>query len=265
MKTLLIAAALALAAPLAARSAGSLEILQPWSRPAVAGTNAIGYMVLANHGRAADVLEKVESPIAGRVEMHSSSMAGGVMSMKREDKVAVPAGRPDHLWPWNLSPDVHGPDQNAAGGRPGASYAQLRQRRPDQSGLHRQFRHGSASHGRDGPLRSHCEARFPDENVTPERRRRESMVALRRQHFRKITTKMKTYWLNCRCGSLPSISASPILAETAATKPHAKAPAAKSQGAGRKAPTPTVDATPDLVQGCAYGDPGGLRPCWSAT
>jgi len=69
-----------------------VQVLQPWSRPAVAGTNAIGYMVLANRGRAADTLEKVESPIAAKVEMHSSSMAGGVMSMKQEAAVSVPAG-----------------------------------------------------------------------------------------------------------------------------------------------------------------------------
>ncbi len=93
MKSFLIAAAVAaLATPLAAFAAGTVEVLQPWSRPAVAGTNGVGYMVLANHGPAADVLEKVETPLAGRVEMHSTSMAGGVMSMKKEDKVPVPAG-----------------------------------------------------------------------------------------------------------------------------------------------------------------------------
>lgn len=91
MKSLVIAFAL-LAAPLAAFGSGKVEVLQPWSRPAAAGTNGIGYMVLVNHGGVADVLEKVESPLASRVEMHSSSMAGGVMSMKKEDRVAVPAG-----------------------------------------------------------------------------------------------------------------------------------------------------------------------------
>lgn len=88
-----IAAVLTLvAAPLCAYSAGTVEVLQPWSRPAAAGTNGIGYMVLANGGRTADALEKVESPLAARVEMHSSSMAGGVMSMKKEERVPVPAG-----------------------------------------------------------------------------------------------------------------------------------------------------------------------------
>ena len=91
MKSLVIAFAV-LAAPLAAFGAARVEVLQPWSRPAAAGTNGIGYMVLVNHGGVADVLEKVESPLAARVEMHSSSMAGGVMSMRKEDRVPVPAG-----------------------------------------------------------------------------------------------------------------------------------------------------------------------------
>ncbi|HEX2817469.1 MAG TPA: copper chaperone PCu(A)C [Phenylobacterium sp.] len=82
----------ALTAPAAAFGAGAIEVMQPWSRPAVAGTNGIGYMVLVNKGATADALEKVESPLAARVEMHSSSMAGGVMSMKKEDRVPVPAG-----------------------------------------------------------------------------------------------------------------------------------------------------------------------------
>ena len=94
MKRLLIA--LALAAPLGAAfgiqaAAPTLEVQRPWSRPAVSGTNGVGYMVVVNHGAAADVLEKVESAIASRVEMHSSDMSGGVMSMKKEDKVQVPA------------------------------------------------------------------------------------------------------------------------------------------------------------------------------
>jgi copper(I)-binding protein len=85
-------AAAALAAPLAANSAGSVEVLQPWSRPAVAGTAGIGYMVLENKGSRPDALVKVESPLAARVEMHSSAMAGGVMSMQKQEQVSVPAG-----------------------------------------------------------------------------------------------------------------------------------------------------------------------------
>lgn len=79
------------AAPTSALAARGVEVLQPWSRPAVAGTNGIGYMVLANRG-AADALVKVETPAAARVEMHSSSMSGGIMSMQRVDRVSIPAG-----------------------------------------------------------------------------------------------------------------------------------------------------------------------------
>jgi len=93
MKSVVLSAAIAvLAVPLSAGAAAQVEVLQPWSRPAAAGTNGIGYMVLANHGRSADALVKVESPLAERVEMHSSAMTGGVMSMKAETRVAVPAG-----------------------------------------------------------------------------------------------------------------------------------------------------------------------------
>ena len=93
--TLIAAAAAALfASPAAAASyrLGTLEVGQPWSRPAVAGTNGVGYLTIANHGKAGDALVAVTSPLAAKVEMHSSSMAGGVMSMARLDRVAVPAG-----------------------------------------------------------------------------------------------------------------------------------------------------------------------------
>ena len=63
-----------------------------WSRPAVAGTNGVGYMTIANRGETTDALVEVESPLAARVEMHATSMAGGVMSMARLDRVVVPAG-----------------------------------------------------------------------------------------------------------------------------------------------------------------------------
>ncbi|MBS0360834.1 MAG: copper chaperone PCu(A)C [Proteobacteria bacterium] len=88
---LIAAAAVLIAAPAVHAKTATLEVQRAWSRPAVAGTTGIGYMVVVNHGRAADALEKVETPIASRVEMHSSTMSGGVMSMEKQDKVAVPA------------------------------------------------------------------------------------------------------------------------------------------------------------------------------
>ena len=85
------ALALTLAVASSAQAASPLAVSGAWSRPAVAGTNGVGYLVVTNSGKA-DSIGKVESPLAARVEMHASSMAGGVMSMKKEDRVAVPAG-----------------------------------------------------------------------------------------------------------------------------------------------------------------------------
>ena len=91
---------LALAATLIAASAhaatyraGSLEAADPWSRPAAAGTNGAGYLVLTNRGAKADALVAVESPAARKVTIHSMSMAGGVMSMKAEPRVALTPGK----------------------------------------------------------------------------------------------------------------------------------------------------------------------------
>lgn len=52
-----------------------------WSRPAAAGANSAGYFHIRNGGKAADLLTGVESPIAGKVELHESSVKDGVMSM----------------------------------------------------------------------------------------------------------------------------------------------------------------------------------------
>ena len=86
------ALALTLATATAAHAAAPLSVSGAWSRPAVAGTNGVGYLVIANAGKAPDALVGVESPLAAKVEMHSSSMAGGVMSMRQVSRVAVPPG-----------------------------------------------------------------------------------------------------------------------------------------------------------------------------
>lgn len=77
--------ALAATAQAASPRLESLEVIQAWSRPAAAGTNGAGFMTVTNHGKVADTLTSVESPAAERVEMHRTSMAGGIMSMKRLD------------------------------------------------------------------------------------------------------------------------------------------------------------------------------------
>lgn len=95
MKLLTLAAAaclIALPAAAASYRLGALEVVQPWSRPATAGSTGGGYMTLSNRGAAPVTLTGAESPLAARVEIHRSSMTGGVMRMMRETQVVVPAG-----------------------------------------------------------------------------------------------------------------------------------------------------------------------------
>lgn len=86
---LFFAVALALAA--APAQAAGPTISQAWSRPAAAGTNGVGFLTVTNTG-AADTLVGAESPAARKIEIHRSSMKGGVMSMQRETAIPLPAG-----------------------------------------------------------------------------------------------------------------------------------------------------------------------------
>jgi copper(I)-binding protein len=94
----IIAAACALALAGAAQAAtyrlGTLEVANPWSRPAAANGNGGGFMTITNRGGKPDTLVAVETPAARKTEIHRSSTAGGVMKMERQDAgVAVPAGK----------------------------------------------------------------------------------------------------------------------------------------------------------------------------
>lgn len=93
IRAVLLAMLLAVpAAAAGAPKATSLAVREAWSRPAAAGTTGVGYAVVANRGHAPAVLVKVESPLAAKVEMHSSSMVGGIMRMTPETRVEIPAG-----------------------------------------------------------------------------------------------------------------------------------------------------------------------------
>ncbi|MDB5447770.1 MAG: hypothetical protein JWQ97_3087 [Phenylobacterium sp.] len=89
-------ARLAAAAFLAASATGAhaaeagVAAIHAWSRPAAAGSNGVGYLTLVNHGKA-DALVAADSPLAQRVELHASSMAGGVMRMAAEPSTPLPA------------------------------------------------------------------------------------------------------------------------------------------------------------------------------
>lgn len=82
--------------------AGGLKIEHPWSRATPAGASVGGgYMVIVNSGKA-DALIGASSPVAARVEMHASSMEGGMMKMRQLQRIELPAGGTVRLAPGAL-------------------------------------------------------------------------------------------------------------------------------------------------------------------
>ena len=88
------ALSLSTAAQAATYRLGTLEVVDPWSRPAAANGNGGGFLTIINRGAAADTLLAVETAAARKTEVHRTSTAGGVMKMERQDAgVAIPAGK----------------------------------------------------------------------------------------------------------------------------------------------------------------------------
>ena len=87
--------------PKAAATVGAIEIDAPWSRPvASAGGNGAGYLKITNNGTDADVLLGASSDVAGRVEVHETSIDDkGVASMKKLDGVELKSGQSIELKP----------------------------------------------------------------------------------------------------------------------------------------------------------------------
>ncbi|SOB87682.1 hypothetical protein SAMN06297144_2818 [Sphingomonas guangdongensis] len=97
LRPALIAVALTAALPATAQ----LRVSNGWSRATAprAATGA-GYATIRNEGRRADRLVGVTSPRAARVEIHSMSMAGGVMRMRQiTGGIAIPSGGTVRLAP----------------------------------------------------------------------------------------------------------------------------------------------------------------------
>jgi len=74
-------------------SAGELHIEQPWSMelPPNAPTVA-AYFVVHNNGKNADRLLSVDSPVAGKAELHEHLHQDGLMKMQQVQSVDIPAG-----------------------------------------------------------------------------------------------------------------------------------------------------------------------------
>jgi copper(I)-binding protein len=66
-----------------ATKVGDLEIIHPWSRATPGGAKvAGGYLDMANRGGKADRLISATAEVAGKVEIHESTMKDGVMGMR---------------------------------------------------------------------------------------------------------------------------------------------------------------------------------------
>jgi copper(I)-binding protein len=93
----------ALAAQAHSFKVGELKIGHPYARATVAGQpTGGGYLVLENHGPAADRLVSASAEVSARVELHSMSMEGDVMRMRQVESVELPAGKAVELKPGGL-------------------------------------------------------------------------------------------------------------------------------------------------------------------
>lgn len=94
------------AAPTLAQNArvGTISISSPWSRETAPSQSVGGgFMTIANSGKTDDRLIGASSPVAAEVQLHTMSMDGGVMRMRRlTDGIAVPAGGIAQLKPGSL-------------------------------------------------------------------------------------------------------------------------------------------------------------------
>ncbi|MBD9371417.1 copper chaperone PCu(A)C [Rhizobium sp. ARZ01] len=84
--------------------AGNLEINHPASRATLAGAPVGGgFMKIVNHGKEADRLVSITSPVSDDVQLHEMAMENDVMKMRQlKDGIEIPAGAAVELKPGGL-------------------------------------------------------------------------------------------------------------------------------------------------------------------
>lgn len=84
-------------------TSGALKVTQAWSRATPPTPRvAVGYVTIANTGDKPDRLLSASSPMAERVEVHESTLVGGVARMRPVEKLDVAAGATIALKPGGL-------------------------------------------------------------------------------------------------------------------------------------------------------------------
>ncbi len=85
----------------AAAQAQPVTVREAWVRAPAPGQKVAGaYMELV--GRSPSTLVSITSPVAGRVELHSTAMEGGVMKMRPVGRIELAAGKTVRLEPGGL-------------------------------------------------------------------------------------------------------------------------------------------------------------------
>lgn len=93
-----VAALLGILSSGAAVAADAVSVSNPWVRASVPGQSVAGaYMDITAKARTA--LIAVESPVAGKAELHTMTMDGGVMKMRPLEKLELPANKTVNLKP----------------------------------------------------------------------------------------------------------------------------------------------------------------------
>lgn len=93
MKRLLLLTLLLLVLSACSPSNGALSVQDAWARQALQGQNGAVYFVIQNDTRTDDALIGAGTDAAASAEAHMSMMdSSGVMSMRMQDAVQVPAG-----------------------------------------------------------------------------------------------------------------------------------------------------------------------------
>jgi copper(I)-binding protein len=74
--------------------AGDIRILHPYAVPSLQGVpNGTAYADLADQGQAGDRLVGASTPAAARVEFHTMKTEDGVMRMRAQPAIDIPAGQ----------------------------------------------------------------------------------------------------------------------------------------------------------------------------
>lgn len=105
----LIAVLLALAFPAAAAQAqhvqrqNNIELSQAWMRASLAGVpNTAAYLTIRTTDGKPDRLLRAQSPVAGKVELHTHIIENGIAKMREVPAIDVPAGAAAELKPGGL-------------------------------------------------------------------------------------------------------------------------------------------------------------------